>query len=114
MKQISKLLLSYVRECGRNIPQGPGWGDIKLIAVGDSTTETIKAGLEQNGSAKQYTNYTIQLLKLVLVAVVSSPDNESFVRTLQYLSEPSQKSVKRIIEDVLVPVVYLLQMLTVV
>ncbi|MCJ1319294.1 hypothetical protein MMC15_004630 [Xylographa vitiligo] len=99
LKQISKLLLSYVRECGRNIPQGPGWGDIKLIAVGDSTTETIKAGLEQNGSAKQYTNYTIQLLKLVLVAVVSSPDNENFVRTLQYLSEPSQKSVKRIIED---------------
>ncbi|MCJ1385466.1 hypothetical protein MMC17_008589 [Xylographa soralifera] len=99
LKQISKSLLSYVRECGRNLPQGPGWGDIKLIAVGDSTTETIKAGLEQNGSAKQYTDYTIQLLKLVLIAVVSSPDNENFVRTLQYLSETSQKSVKKIIED---------------
>ncbi|MCJ1285315.1 hypothetical protein MMC26_004655 [Xylographa opegraphella] len=99
LKQISKFLLSYVRECGRNLPQGPGWGDIKLIAVGDATTETIKAGLEQYGSAEQYTDYTIQLLKLVLIAVVSSPDNENFVRTLQYLSEPSQKSVKRIIED---------------
>ena len=108
MKQISKSLLSYVRECGRNLPQGPGWGDIKLIAVGDSTSETIRAGLEQNGSAKKYTDYTVQLLKLVLIAVVSSPDNENFVRTLQDLSETSQKSVKRIIEDVLVPIVYLL------
>ncbi|MCJ1415363.1 hypothetical protein MMC32_001695 [Xylographa parallela] len=99
LKQISKSLLSYVRECGRNLPQGPGWGDIKLIAVGDSTSETIRAGLEQNGSAKKYTDYTVQLLKLVLIAVVSSPDNENFVRTLQDLSETSQKSVKRIIED---------------
>ncbi|MCJ1404395.1 hypothetical protein MMC11_007620 [Xylographa trunciseda] len=99
LKQISKSLTSYVRECGRDLPQGPGWGDIKLIAMGDSIAETIKAGLEKTGSAEQYTDYTIQLLKLVLIAVVNSPNNENFVRTLQFLSETSQKSVKKIIDD---------------
>ena len=104
MKQISKALISYVAdECGQKVPTGSGAGDLKLIAMDGSPAETIKAGFRSRGNdaAEFYTDYTIQLLKLVLVAAISSPKAANYIQTMPTLSTATQSSLKDLIEEVM-------------
>ena len=103
MKQISKALISYVAdECGQKVPTGSGAGDLKLIAMDGSPAETIKAGFcRGNDAATFYTDYTIQLLKLVLVAAISSQKAANYIQTMPTLSTATQSSLKDLIEEVM-------------
>ena len=89
--------------CGDALPRGPGSGDLKLIAMDGQAAETIKAGLRNRGrdAARQYTDYTIQLLKLVLVAAINSPKAAEFIQTMPTLSTATQSSLKDLIEEVM-------------
>lgn len=82
LKHTHKLLVSYIRS--QNDDKLPGSldpsPDLKLIAEESSTKETNK------------------LLKLLLIAAISSPSAETYVSTMPKLSTPTQESLKDIIE----------------
>lgn len=104
MKQISRTLTTYVTdECNQTIPKGPGAGDLKIIATDGHNAETIKAGLRSKGAdaKSRYTDYTIQLLKLVLVAVINSPKAANYIQTMPTLSMAAQSSLRELIEEVM-------------
>ena len=82
------------------MPRGPDIADLKLIASSGNIAETIKAGLASKDSTPQYTTYTIQLLKLILMAALHSSKNAQYVGAMVTLSTKSQASLKSIIEHV--------------
>lgn len=81
LKHTHKLLINYIR---RNDDKLPGAlnpsPDLKMIAELSSTKETNK------------------LLKLLLIAAISSPSAETYVSTMQKLTTPTQEGLKDIIE----------------
>ena len=101
MKQLSKALIAYVTVVqGQPLPRGRNMADLKLIASNANVAESIKAGLATKDSTYQYTTYTIQLLKLILMAAVHSSKNAQYIGAMMTLSTESQASLKSIIEDV--------------
>ncbi|KAL9120222.1 MAG: hypothetical protein Q9187_003224 [Circinaria calcarea] len=102
LKQISKTLNSYVTgECGQTISQGPGAGDLKLIAMNGNHAETVKACLQDRDATQLDANDTIQLLKLVLIAALNSAKSEVYIQKMPSLSISTQAALKNLIEDVL-------------
>lgn len=83
LKHIHKLLISYIRH--KNDDQLP---------TGLDASPDLEAVAEKN-SAKE----TNKLLKLLLIAAISSPNTETYVTTLQTLSTPTQETLKDIIEE---------------
>jgi protein HOOK3 len=83
LKHIHKLLLSYVRD------QNDG-----EMPAGLSTVPDLKA-IAENSSTRE----TNQLLKLLLMAAISSPNAESYIITMQSLSTPTQEGLKDIIQE---------------
>ncbi|KAJ5738214.1 hypothetical protein N7493_001369 [Penicillium malachiteum] len=83
LKHIHKLLLSYIRHQNDDtIPSGLDPSpNLEAIAEKASSKETNK------------------LLKLLLIAAISSPNAEAYVQTLQALSTSTQEGLKDIIED---------------
>ncbi|KAJ6032447.1 hypothetical protein N7540_003179 [Penicillium herquei] len=83
LKHIHKLLLSYIRHQNDDtIPSGLDPSpNLEAIAEKASSKETNK------------------LLKLLLIAAISSPNAETYVQTLQALSTSTQEGLKDIIED---------------
>ena len=82
------------------MPRGRDIADLKLIASNGNVAETIKAGLANKDSTPQYTTYTVQLLKLILMAALHSTKNAQYVGAMITLSTESQASLKSIIEHV--------------
>lgn len=82
LKHTHKLLISYIRS--QNDDKLPGAldpsPDLKMIAESSSTKETNK------------------LLKLLLIAAISSPSAETYVSTMPKLSTTTQECLKDIIE----------------
>jgi protein HOOK3 len=83
LKHIHKLLLSYVRD------QNDG-----EMPAGLSTVPDLKA-IAENSSTRE----TNQLLKLLLMAAISSPNAESYIVTMQSLSTQTQEGLKDIIQE---------------
>ncbi|PCH07650.1 HOOK [Penicillium occitanis (nom. inval.)] len=83
LKHLHKLLTGYIRkQFDDEIPSGLDPSpDLKAISESNSLKETNK------------------LLKLLLIAVISSPNAETYVTTLQQLSTPTQEGLKNIIEE---------------
>lgn len=83
LKHIHKLLVTYVRHQNDDqLPSGLDPSpDLEAVAEKSSVKETNK------------------LLKLLLIAAISSPNAESYVKTLQTLSTPTQEGLKDIIEE---------------
>lgn len=83
LKHIHKLLLNYIRHQNDDaLPSGLDPSpDLEAIAEKASTKETNK------------------LLKLLLIAAISSPNAETYVQTLQKLSTSTQEGLKDIIEE---------------
>ncbi|KAJ5319391.1 uncharacterized protein N7506_012095 [Penicillium brevicompactum] len=83
LKHIHKLLLNYIRHQNDDtIPSGLDPSpDLESIA--------------EKGSGKE----TNKLLKLLLIAAISSPNAGTFVQTLQELSTSTQEGLKDIIEE---------------
>ncbi|KAJ5169082.1 uncharacterized protein N7482_004676 [Penicillium canariense] len=83
LKHIHKLLLSYIRHQNDDtLPSGLDPSpDLEAVAEKASTKETNK------------------LLKLLLIAAISSPNAGTYVQTLQELSTPTQEGLKDIIEE---------------
>ena len=76
-------------------------GDLKLIAMNGNHAETVKAGSQDRDVTQQGTDYTIQLLKLVLVAALNSAKSEVYIQKMPSLSISTQAALKDLIEDVL-------------
>ncbi|KAJ5693300.1 hypothetical protein N7462_002723 [Penicillium macrosclerotiorum] len=83
LKHIHKLLLNYIRHQNDDtIPSGLDPSpDLEAVAEKASPKETNK------------------LLKLLLIAAISSPNAETYVLTLQKLSTSTQEGLKDIIEE---------------
>ncbi|KAJ5874494.1 Microtubule binding protein HOOK3 [Penicillium soppii] len=83
LKHIHKLLLTYIRHQNDDaLPSGLDPSpDLETIA--------------EKGSAKE----TNKLLKLLLIAAISSPNAGTYVQTLQELSTSTQEGLKDIIEE---------------
>lgn len=83
LKHIHKLLLSYIRhQNDETLPSGLDPSpDLEAVAEKASTKETNK------------------LVKLLLIAAISSPNAETYVQTLQGLSTSTQEGLKDIIEE---------------
>ncbi|KAJ5661653.1 uncharacterized protein N7477_009269 [Penicillium maclennaniae] len=83
LKHVHKLLLSYIRhQNDDSLPTGLDPSpDLEAIAEKASTKETNK------------------LLKLLLIAAISSPNAGTYVQTLQELSTSTQEGLKDIIEE---------------
>ncbi|KAL1967260.1 hypothetical protein VTN77DRAFT_3306 [Rasamsonia byssochlamydoides] len=83
LKHLHKLLISYIRKQNDDeLPPGlDASPDLKAIAEANSLKETNK------------------LLKLLLIAAISSPNAETYVTTLQSLSTPTQEGLKDIIQE---------------
>lgn len=77
--------------------------DLKAIASDSKGSELLKAGLKLslNNSPALNADYTIQLLKLILLAAISSPKTMEYVSRMQTLSVPTQARLKDLIQDVL-------------
>ncbi|KAJ6010555.1 hypothetical protein N7451_001967 [Penicillium sp. IBT 35674x] len=83
LKHVHKLLLSYIRhQNDDSLPSGLDPSpDLEAIAEKASSKETNK------------------LLKLLLIAAISSPNAETYVQTLQGLTTSTQEGLKDIIEE---------------
>ncbi|GAD97319.1 microtubule binding protein HOOK3, putative [Paecilomyces variotii No. 5] len=83
LKHIHKLVISYIRSQNDDeFPSGlDASPDLKMIAENNSIKEMNK------------------LLKLLLIAAISSPNAETYVTTLQALSTPTQEGLKDIIQE---------------
>ncbi|KAH8704261.1 putative microtubule binding protein HOOK3 [Talaromyces proteolyticus] len=83
LKHLHKLLTSYIRKQNDDeVPPGLDPSpDLKAIAEANSLKETNK------------------LLKLILIAAISSANAEMYVTTLQSLSTPTQEGLKDIIQE---------------
>ncbi|EEP78361.1 predicted protein [Uncinocarpus reesii 1704] len=83
LKHMHKLLISYIRN------QNDG-----EVPAGLSTVPDLKA-IAENSSVKD----TNRLLKLFLMAAISSPHAESYITTMQELSTQTQEGLKDIIQE---------------
>ncbi|KAL2007140.1 hypothetical protein VTN00DRAFT_8578 [Thermoascus crustaceus] len=83
LKHVHKLLISYIRKQNEDeLPSGLDTSpDLKAIAEANSVKETNK------------------LLKLLLIAAISSPNAATYVTTLQELSTSTQEGLKDIIQE---------------
>ncbi len=90
-----------VEETGNGIPKGLSIMDLKTIAMESDAAESIKAGLRKDPFNMVNTAYTIQLLKLVLLAAISSPRSMEFIGRMPSLSLPTQNLLKEWIVEVL-------------
>ena len=83
LKHIHKLLLNYIRhQNDDHLPSGLDPSpDLEAVAEKNSVRESNK------------------LLKLLLIAAISSPNAETYVQTLQNLTTPTQEGLKDIIEE---------------
>ncbi|EER29096.1 hypothetical protein CPC735_038020 [Coccidioides posadasii C735 delta SOWgp] len=83
LKHIHKLLITYIRN------QNDG-----EVPAGLSTVPDLKA-IAESASVKD----TNRLLKLLLMAAISSPHAESYITTMQELSTQTQEGLKDIIQE---------------
>lgn len=83
LKHLHKLLIGYIRKQNDDqLPPGlDASPDLKAVAEANSLKETNK------------------LLKLLLIAAISSPNAETYVTTLQSLSTSTQEGLKDIIQE---------------
>ena len=83
LKHIHRQLLSYIRhQNDEHLPSGLDPSpNLEAVAEKNTVRDTNK------------------LLKLLLIAAISSPNAEAFVQTLQNLSTPTQEGLKDIIEE---------------
>jgi len=92
-------------ETGKNTPKGLSILDLKTIAMESDAAESVKGGLRKDPIKLVNTAYTIQLLKLVLLAAISSPRSMEFIGRMPSLSLPTQNLLKEWIVEVLVELV---------
>lgn len=75
--------------------------DLKTIAMESDAAETVKVGPRKDAFELVDTAYTIQLLKLVLLAAINSPRSMDFIGRMPSLSLPTQNLLKEWIVEVL-------------
>lgn len=78
-------------------------GDLKLIAMEPEMADSLKASLAEKSRREggYYTDYTMQLLKLVLLAAINSPRSADYIAQMPTLSTSTQAYLKIMIEEVL-------------
>lgn len=102
MKHIYQSLTTFlVEETGKGIPKGLSILDLKTIAMESDAAESVKGGLRKDPFKLVNTAYTLQLLKLVLLAAISSPRSMDFIGRMPSLSLPTQNLLKEWIVEVL-------------
>lgn len=74
-----------------------------MIATDAELGETLKAGLSSKKHIElgSYADYTMQLLKLVLLASINSPRSAYYIGRMPRFSTSTQTSLKIIIEEVM-------------
>ena len=97
--------MSYIQDkCRQPLPESLSLGDLKLIALNaDAGERLIKAGLERGGYFMSDTDYTVQLIKLLLIAAINSPKAPDYIGKMLTLSTSTQALLKESIEEVLDP-----------
>lgn len=77
--------------------------DLKTIASDSKPSEMLKAGLKMSLKKNPTSNadYTIQLLKLILLAAINSPKSNESVSRMQTLSVSTQGRLRILIQDVM-------------
>ena len=104
MKHICNRLISYITEvCKQKLPKGAAMGNVKMVATDAKLGETLKAGLssKKHIDLGSYADYTMQLLKLVLLASINSPRSNDYIERMPNFSTSTQASLKIIIEEVM-------------
>ena len=78
-------------------------GDLKLIAMDSEIAETLKESLLDKKYIQlgSFTNYTMQLLKLVLLAAINSPRSTEYIARMPTFTTSTQAYLKIMIEEVL-------------
>lgn len=101
---ISKALIAYItEECNQVLPQGAAMADLKIIAMNSAGAETVKAGAQEATGFEygSFTDYTTQLLKLILVAAIYSPRSRMYIGRMPTFSTSTQASLKDLIEELI-------------
>lgn len=77
--------------------------DLKIIAMNSAGAETVKAGAEKATGFEygSFTDYTTQLLKLILVAAIYSPKSRKYIGRMPNFSTSTQASLKDLIEELI-------------
>lgn len=78
-------------------------GDLKMIAMDSEIAETLKESLLDKKYIEigSFTDYTMQLLKLVLLAAINSPRSAEYIERMPTFSTSTQAYLKLTIEEVL-------------
>ena len=98
LKHIYKHLANYITTHNGKLPTGPGAVDLQTIAKGDEDSEElIKVDLRKATTNQTETDYTTQLLEMVMFVVVRSTENEAFIRPMTLLSEENQALIHNLI-----------------
>ena len=109
--------MSYIREeCGRTITT-TGVPDFKKIANGDPGSSKAMSEVGSNNiiREKAFTDIVKQLLKLILIAAVYSPEGPRYVERIVQLSQSSQMVVMACVQEVCFKSSYsFLQLLTII
>ncbi|KAI4148315.1 MAG: hypothetical protein LQ340_005144, partial [Diploschistes diacapsis] len=90
LKHIYKHLADYVEHNGGRLPTGPGSVDLKKIAKGGEPEETIKARLRNEDSKQDETDYSVQLLQLLLFTAINAKENEDFIGAIMNVPQEKQ------------------------
>lgn len=75
---------------------------LKMIAVGEENgpTETVKVEASPQTASKHQTDVVIQLLKMILLAAINSPNANNYLVRMTELSVPAQAAIRSMIEEV--------------
>lgn len=104
MRHLNKVLTNYLRiECNQvKLPDKAFLPDLKTIAIGKDSIaeEAIKVYTRQSKTPSYLTDTITQLLKIILLATLTSPRANYYLERMPKLSVPAQESLKSIIEEV--------------
>lgn len=110
VRHISKEVINFVKQQRRlgTALAKQSLPDVKLIAAAEDKTasETIKVPSEQSAANLPETDFPTQLLKLILLAAISSRNGDRYLQRIVQLSKPAQEQIRNMIEDVRCPGVF--------
>lgn len=107
VKKINKDLTHYLMSRGgkvvlRDDVFSP---DLKMIAVAEESgpAETVKVEPSSQTALNHQADIVAQLLKMILLAAINSPEANNYLARMTELSVPAQAAIRSIIEEVCYP-----------
>lgn len=100
VKRISKSLVLYLeQECGQPLPDRAGLRE--MLMAKSKAAGVVKVGLPAINRRQhpEFTHYSIQLLKLTLIAAINSPRAKVYIGRMQTFSTSTQAHLKNLIEE---------------